>query len=1362
MKIDDIVFQSINLKKVNNTIIKSIEQNLNRSIISSNIANKNCLVVGENIMDISILQQILTPETLSFFFKDLLEQEVFIGTDKTYAQVFKNGETNPAFSYFPKYHIELPLKNKFTELSVLLHGTFFDMISNSEEKEKTEEYQLNVFSNFKRIEKEYNLEDNEYYNLLFKLMFDKYNDNEYTKLKNVFPGLILLNDVIKKEYSKFLWENSDKLNIHKYRVLNEFFEQFLKTIANLLIIYSKYIELNFSQILNINKDKDNSKDIYFNVNSLSKTKVSKDLGLDIYLDYLYNNIFKEASVENTFMRSNSLNDFNINIIDLESNCSHIEKIKEYLKINTEIRTVLVFDKDIEKYKTFFASDNIKYKNINFIFNEENINYTYLSPENILLHSLKNQIDLNNGIKSTSYYALKETIDNNDTLNLENLFIFNIMKNIFYAKKLEVIPKEKVHNLLKIYEPLEWLTKEDYIEELKYNNNYNDNEKKSKQISDFNIFNLSRKKNFVNSLEYYQKYTDIDFISKLEDMRKKTFNSLKLNLNLIGLNIKNKNDILSLANVSDNYEYMQLIFKTMDGGFSRINEYDLSWYVNNNEDNQSKLLLDFILKRYRNNIKYLYTENARTIRSYKHYEEIKKEYDDSMKLLEKGLFFEVLGIFNYLENSKKLLLDDSYKNIFFNKEIQNNEFKELIDSLIPELVENVFYNISSRLNVKDNSILYFKEFTSDKIKLTEIFKTELFSLLEKYKNNIVYDDCDIKKQKIVKLFDIAGGIDNFFKDNKTFNDLVFEKIKEKNITNEKNEKFFYSFEKIDFTAFKYINYIRNYMEKFSKWFELNYNLNRHTPIKNIILDIEKIINGENIWNVNDKDFTKLQEELNKIYTDPDFLKMKESYDFYLFDKKNKVFKTKKDSSKKEIMESPENCLIEVDIKKVLQDITGISNYYSENLFLDENRKEVLNSIEVGYFDYFKQNGLKELRIKDFIKELENEQYTLSKDNCNLSYFYNNLYKDIKVKMEEDILNINKFNKLLNDIPQIFLEKFKNKESLELNYYSLKGLIASQIDDKYLRFKNSDKELLKTFLENFYKTTYFNSLEERKINRAVDILIERLNQNSEDLIIENYKEIDINEYFNIYQILKVYINNLKCLENDYLVEILKKINLIDELINQDLFFKKMHSVLKSTSIITNKINALRNKTNTLFLTDKIFTEINTLQNSTTRSIEYQFNDFGELNYKNLKKGFNSIILENGLDKKDTLLEVFEVIFKIQLFYESNIDNNKLENHSLIFVDNDLYSPLIENIIKEFIDEYDVAFLIFVPENNKFKLKKVFNPFIENLNTEQKIFFNVGNKTLMSEEDFLYDKNKLDINFPLGSKVTQKVKQIEEINF
>jgi hypothetical protein len=55
---------------------ENLERNKNRSFISSNITNKNILVIGDSIEEISIANKILTPETLNHFYENLLKKEV--------------------------------------------------------------------------------------------------------------------------------------------------------------------------------------------------------------------------------------------------------------------------------------------------------------------------------------------------------------------------------------------------------------------------------------------------------------------------------------------------------------------------------------------------------------------------------------------------------------------------------------------------------------------------------------------------------------------------------------------------------------------------------------------------------------------------------------------------------------------------------------------------------------------------------------------------------------------------------------------------------------------------------------------------------------------------------------------------------------------------------------------------------------------------------------------------------------------------------------------------------------------------------------------------------------------------------------
>lgn len=158
--------------EISNTI-KLLEINRHRSIISSNITNKNFLLVGKKITDISLSQQILTPETLEIMFKDLLEEKVYIGTTETYEGVFKNGRTNSAIGKLANYSISLPFYNKLNKLDTLFTGRYFNEIYSKKDLEINKEYQLNVTYFLEKLEKDYNLSDNRYYQSFKKICSEK-------------------------------------------------------------------------------------------------------------------------------------------------------------------------------------------------------------------------------------------------------------------------------------------------------------------------------------------------------------------------------------------------------------------------------------------------------------------------------------------------------------------------------------------------------------------------------------------------------------------------------------------------------------------------------------------------------------------------------------------------------------------------------------------------------------------------------------------------------------------------------------------------------------------------------------------------------------------------------------------------------------------------------------------------------------------------------------------------------------------------------------------------------------------------------------------------------------------------------------
>lgn len=77
----------------------------------------------------------------------------------------------------------------------------------------------------------------------------------------------------------------------------------------------------------------------------------------------------------------------------------------------------------------------------------------------------------------------------------------------------------------------------------------------------------------------------------------------------------------------------------------------------------------------------------------------------------------------------------------------------------------------------------------------------------------------------------------------------------------------------------------------------------------------------------------------------------------------------------------------------------------------------------------------------------------------------------------------------------------------------------------------------------------------------------------------------------------------------------------------------------------------------------------------------------------------------------------------------------------------------------EEYNISFLIFEQsEDKKVKLKKIYNVFTDNFTEDRKYKFDICNKTYTKYNDFEYDKDLLEFNFPVNMKPVV----IKEMNF
>lgn len=1244
---------------------ENLERNKNRSFISSNITNKNILVIGDSIEEISIANKILTPETLNHFYENLLKKEVYIGTSNTYV----NKYSSELIPYFVRYvnNDKLSLVNQFSYIHNMLSGDYYGMASSDDSIEKRTKFRNILGPIVTGIYKV--LQNNKNYKEFELLLNDRsqlFIDTKYVELKTFFPILLELNEHLKKEQETY----TNKTGYFKDE-LKYIFE--LKNYVEAVI--KKYIPHfePFIKLINSDKNIENYNQIFFDKKTIELTSSIKGNALTLFLDQIMK-YDKNKSFKEKFERSSALNDFSINV--LNHNKPNIkEEIELYLQSNPNIKTVVFMDGDISKYKYLLEDKNLRYKGINFIFNKEVINYTYLSPENIVLHSLKNKNSLSSNIKETTFYTDKHEISNSDTLNIENLFLFNVIKNTFYGKEIQEVELKEIIELLSIpyINPLEIISKE-----------VESRENERVFYSKFEEKNLK----FYEELEYLKKFGDNNFISKLNRFREYKFNELKINLNVIGLEIGNKNDVIGLAAVSDNIKYMQLVFKTLDGNFSKINDFDISWYINDNENNEitpsKRLLLDVIIKKYRKDVKFLLSEKGKNIRSANDYFQIKKDFYDSEKDIKSFIGSRIEKTINMI-NKFVNLEENIYKNLLND---YSDEEWDMLFELRNYCYDSIYKEILNNFNIVDNDILYFQQGFMDKVLTENFLKKHIQKTLKNFEG----------KNKLLKNFSHENikGVDNYFNNMPSFLQKMLDYAKKDNTFKfEEDYGKFYNFDEILIDGTELTKF-RNYFENISKWFELNYQIDRVLPINKIFNDLESILKGNNVYGVKDSSLPKLIENVKIISNDPNFKKMKDSYILNL--------------------EEKISLLEEYDIKFInQQDFLKTNEKYSNEInFDDEILKIILENLNTIF-------------------------------NDDISY------------------NIQKRSSIIN---HTLLNYFDNKkENSEQFLYQIKGEISSKLDNKYLLFRKNERKFIKEFLDEVVKTKDLSHEYVRKFRGAAIYLLETLNVNIDDLVLENiFNKKDrtkINNDFYLYQIIRIYINNLKILDDDILINLLKDFSLLEEKLNSNLFFEKTNLLLNNIEHLIKETSELKNKN----VKDKDeFNERNSivkqsfnLFDKTTAKLESAFDDFSKVNYEKIKKDVDELFINKGIDTKETLVECSEMFFENKFLSEVDLENRKEFISYFIVIPGNL-NFIFEQTMKKLSEKFKVSFLIFIEEDKKVKLKKIYNVFTDNLTENKKYKFEISNKTYTEYTDFEYDKNLLELIFPVNMNAVK----VSEMNF
>ena len=1053
----------------------------------------------------------------------------------------------------------------------------------------------------------------------------------------------------------------------------------LKIILNNAINHIKYIENRIDKILipfTLYELKKGLK-----TSSINKTKTyfsKKDIEESVFFKsnpLLKKHILDYIGESKTLMQSKSENGENYNNVfyidtsEIYSETELREKIKEYIK---KYNIQMVFENGV---LTTELKKNISKMNIPLIEGQnETVNYSFLEEKKSLIDSFQLLTD-----SGKNFYAVDRQFFNLDTLRIEDVYILNFIKQNIYKKTIQGVKLNP--------ELVEYFT-----------------QNKDK----FPLLSLVFQKD-----EESQK-TKRTFLDNIKHP--------KLELNVLGLELKDKNDILNFSRLSSNYKFLNMFFQNINEDIFNVEDFSLMWYLNDrdfrNGDNEY-FLLDTILKKYKQDLLYLMTEDGKKIRTAQNYSKLKDQFIETETSFKKM----IVGYFNNIMTTKLSMTTN-----FTEKESKNIE--KLMEESYQFIISD-FLGKQITLNGNDNGNLKNK------------FESFLNLGVEHF------------KEKLEELFNKGVFIQP--------NPFENKEIKKEYITNHS------------------INYskMEDFVEVSLNWYRVNFELEKIFPLKKIISDFEKIEKGENIFNQKDSAFEKLRNKVIEINKDPRFLKLKESNGFYLFQKDKKLLIEKeKEMSEWTPIETVEESLkpkkyteetTEI-IDTIFEDITNINNYYTDNEGdLTQRQKDIMKPQSLSLLYEQKLSKLNDFQ-KEIIELLNSKDPMLFQKPGKTKkeqfvYYYHILFNDIKRKMEDKVIDINVSSNMIKRIGIELYESIEKEVSLEGKYFELKSESDSLVDNRYIVFKKKEQKNLKNLLNQL--RSYGVSSNTQEIIPTIEYILETLNEDIGDMVLEkkdffNERNLDKTIDYHYYYIARVCLNHLNSLTQDPVINSLKKSFLIDDELS-DYYLKRFVSVSikKSDKIISQLSSILKEYKDTSnlhsFIKQKnIKQQLESKHNELILIIFEEMKDMGMYNYDTIKKHLH---LDTLVDSDVSDYSSVNGVFETKILEKGDFTADKTNKAFLIMIDQVI--PIIENCMKYMVSKYNVAFIVcsyeMIDDVEKLKIKRVFSMQTEDDKIDGRFFFDAINNDPFPQID--YDETILDIKYEIEPEPESCVEEEEE---
>ncbi|WOE70260.1 hypothetical protein RZR97_01500 [Hydrogenimonas thermophila] len=982
-----------------------------------------------------------------------------------------------------------------------------------------------------------------------------------------------------------------------------------------------------------------SSNILFTLSDIEKSdKINEDI-LKVMLKYIkQNNIFLNRIISNYMIYSIDSNKFKEDgNISLKPLLKNIENLRKKYNINT---IILGSNENLKKedFKTLllYTKDN----NIKIITNNLIINFQKLNKINAFINSLLKNKMLDKGILIKNYFTNSEKLYSFDLLKIKDFSISYFTKSILGSTPMTY--RENIHT---------WR---------KYISLYDD---------------LYDKKDFSISIP-------------------------KIDINVIDLDISSKNELNSFGFIRRKFNTDFGFSKKNDQGITVDETMDFFWYlfqeknvdsdnVIENHEKSKFLLMDIILKLYRNEVPYLNNPIGEQIESYNDFSKIFFE----IKKLEEEIFekeFMKLHLILWLCKPYNMLPDWKNKeSLGFDQEIY--DVIEKIGKTNYELFMFQAIKLYSLYNGKENNISVIKNLLSNSI--------ELF--LKEFKNT-VQEGPEYGERWDVLTMRVEEGY-AIFDPNITehINDSLLTKI---------SARFEELFKKVDILT------------------TINFELNKLFNFKSLDQDFDKIIKGDITAEellVDEDSYSKIVKSIIQIKSDPFYLQMIENYKVIAFDKnasyQGKILTTK-------------------EKQDILKEIFDIKSYYKNSNLSKSHADEILSCNGKGT-DYIKQLiENEEIKFskeeKKMIEYILEDKKILSPGNNfenNVVFYFNKIYEMILEKIQNSQIDFEKFSYILDNLSADLINS-EDLFQLEKVAFSYESIIYSNLDRNFIVFDKSDLKSLYDFESDFLYR--FNDIEENDIENFAEVL-KNIIKNIKDKGKFYLPDYSNEKQFIYYSILKLFSNHWKTIQSNSILSVASSLSIIENKLELELVQTTIKDILYNTKYQRDKLIELNEKRKTTNLTDfesnsnKKFLQYYIF--SLKSIVEKGFEKLGTLNFFRIHKQINNSI---AISNEKTLFGVFKDVLVNYLAEKYDLTSLKDNSYTLLLSFDNYLSDDILIIFKKLSAAINKNIIIGVSED--FEQEKVTSNWL--ISEEQRVCEIY--KVFLTENSPKTNENKYDL--------------------